>query len=135
MDALSYAPRALTLESRAPRFTCYTDKRTHRQVCRKESFFHRVGRYILIAVLLFLAITAVCVLLCCLKLRKKKSKDLSAAEPNANSNLNGQYGEPQKRGIGGLIAKLTGKNKSPTQQGQQYNLDTAQPNGVYGGKV
>lgn len=53
----------------------------------------------------------------CLKMRKKKS-----------ANRDVEVGEaPAKKGIFGMFGK---KNKAPPAQ--SYNLETAQPNGMYG---
>ncbi|TLD35939.1 hypothetical protein E2P81_ATG02242 [Venturia nashicola] len=94
------------------RITCTVD-RYGRQRCfqRKKSFFHRVGKFILIAVLLFFAIVALLLICCCLKMRKKKSRNV---DPNA----------PPKSGFMGMFGKK--------HQNQQYNLETAQPGGFYG---
>ncbi|QDS69122.1 hypothetical protein FKW77_010329 [Venturia effusa] len=99
-------------ERSTPQYTCTIDKKTGQRKCvKKESFFHRVGKFILIAFLIFFLITTLLCLCCCLKMRKKKSKNV---DPNA----------PPKSGIMGLFGKK--------QQPQQYNLETAQPGGYYG---
>ncbi|TID23125.1 hypothetical protein E6O75_ATG02299 [Venturia nashicola] len=99
-------------ERSTPKITCTVD-RYGRQRCfqRKKSFFHRVGKFILIAVLLFFAIVALLLICCCLKMRKKKSRNV---DPNA----------PPKSGFMGMFGKK--------HQNQQYNLETAQPGGFYG---
>jgi len=99
-------------ERSAPQQTCTHDKNGHLVCKKKDSFFKRVGKFILIAVLIFVFLCALCCLCCCLKMRKKKTKNID----------NG--GGQKKGGLFGMFGK---KN-----QDQQYNLQTAQPNGVYG---
>jgi len=92
----------------APKQTCTHDPKTGHLVCKnKDSFFKRVGKFILIALLIFFALVALCCICCCMKMRKKKAKD-----PNA-----------PKKGLFGFGGK---------KQDQQYNLETAQPGGFYG---
>ncbi|KAE9966999.1 hypothetical protein BLS_006639 [Venturia inaequalis] len=99
-------------ERSTPQYTCTVDRHGQRRCVKKASFFHRVGKFILIAMLIFFAIVTLLCVCCCLKMRKKKSKNV---DPNA----------PPQSGFMGMF----GKKK---QQNQQYNLETAQPGGFYG---
>jgi len=67
---------------------CYYDK-NHHYICKKESIFHRIGRWILMAFLLFVGLILILALFCIIKRRRsKKAKALATTQ-------NGNYGMPQ----------------------------------------
>ncbi|KAF2665436.1 hypothetical protein BT63DRAFT_428394 [Microthyrium microscopicum] len=64
--------------ARAAHVYCSTDKHGNR-VCKKENFFHRVGRWILTAILIFFGLIALMILCCCIRRkRSKKNKEAQA---------------------------------------------------------
>jgi hypothetical protein len=69
--------------ARSAREYCTTDKHGKKS-CKKESFFHRVGRWILTGVLLFFGLIALMILCCCIKRRRSKKSKEAAAGYNAN---------------------------------------------------
>jgi len=69
------------LIARAGHVTCSTDIHGVRH-CKEESFFHRVGRWILTAFMIFFGLIALLILCCCIKRhRKKRAKKAAIAAP------------------------------------------------------
>jgi len=66
------------LLARAVRETCYVDSHGIRR-CKPESFFHRVGRWIMTGCLIFFGLLALLILCCCIKRHRSKAKKKAAA--------------------------------------------------------
>jgi len=66
--------------ARSAHVTCSTDHNGVRH-CRPESFFHRVGRWILTAFMIFIGLIALLILCCCIRRSRKKKAKAAAAVP------------------------------------------------------
>jgi len=78
MQMLERRDQLNLLVSRAAHVYCHTDAHGTR-VCKRESFFHRVGRWILTGVLIFFGLIALMILCCCIRRRRsKKAKEVPA---------------------------------------------------------
>jgi hypothetical protein len=76
-QALVAANHVNFLFARAAREICHTDSKG-RRICTKESFFHRVGRWIMTGCLVFFGLIALLILCCCIKRHRSKAKKAAA---------------------------------------------------------
>jgi len=75
--ALDAAGAMSILISRATHEKCYHDH-NGKVVCKKEGFFHRVGRWIMTGILLFFGLILLLIICCCIKRRRSKKAKASA---------------------------------------------------------
>jgi len=76
-DALVGVNHLNVLFARAAHVICHTNSKGQ-QICEKEGFFHRVGRWIMTGCLIFFGLLALLILCCCIKRHRAKAKKAAA---------------------------------------------------------